>query len=158
MPLQIEKHEILDLVTTVRSRNYIPDNDIDEMAIPTYLHNNKLIQWLFWERLNSVTEIGYKQQVDEVLDFGCGIGTLLPILHSKTRVCVHATDLYPHFAIELCRRKNLNVTFHESTMLQDSLKSDSLDLIVAADSMEHLEDPKYYLEIFRDKLKNEEGL
>jgi 2-polyprenyl-3-methyl-5-hydroxy-6-metoxy-1,4-benzoquinol methylase len=151
--IKLEKKEITDLINSVRSTNAIPEDDIDEMAIPTYLHNNKLIQWLFWERLNLIAKVGYKKQINEVLDFGCGIGTLLPTLYSNTKVKVHATDLFPQFAQELSKRNKMNIMFHPSDGLHDSIENESLDLIVAADSMEHLEDPGLYLKIFRNKLK-----
>lgn len=56
--------------------------EYDRQALPAYSHRNRLMRWLFWQRLRRV--IGYFDKNikpgSRVLDFGCGIGMLLPLL------------------------------------------------------------------------------
>lgn len=149
MLIRLPKSEIESIVKNVKFN--IPSDDLDEMAIPSYLHNNPLINWLFWRRLEFVTGLATKFEFSQVLDFGCGIGSLLPSLCYLAKGQVHATDLHPEIAKELIIRRQLNVVFHDADKIE-AIKPRSLDLIVAADSMEHLEEPKFYLDIFREKL------
>jgi 2-polyprenyl-3-methyl-5-hydroxy-6-metoxy-1,4-benzoquinol methylase len=85
-----------------------------------------------------------------VLEFGCGIGVFLPTLCEQCGE-VFAIDLFPQYAKNLCKDLNLTVTFIENI---SDLPDEKLDLITAADVMEHLEDPLAYINIFKKKLKN----
>jgi len=152
MQIIVSQKEIATIVNKINSSAKIHQDELDEMAIPTYLHQNRSINWLFWSRLGTIIALASQKRFSAVLDFGCGIGILLPTLCSISNVKVHATDLHPEFAIELARVRKLDVAFHEAGDIMNGLVSNSLDLIIAADSMEHLENPAEYLEIFKDKL------
>lgn len=121
----------------------------NEMAIPTYLHYNPLIKWLLWERYVRIARLGKFNKNMTVLEFGCGIGVFLPTL---CRQCgeVFAIDLFPQYAKNLSKELNLTITFIENI---SDLQDEKLDLIIAADVMEHLEDPLSYIKILKDKLK-----
>lgn len=152
MIIKLHREEIESLIIETQSKHSIPEDDIKEMAIPTYLHKNKLIQWLFWKRHSYIIQMAKLNSVNSVLDFGCGIGVLLPTLCRDVKGTVMATDLFPFFAEKLAHRKKMNVHFCNAHSLDQDIENRSLDLIIAADSMEHLEDPTPYLELFNNKL------
>jgi 2-polyprenyl-3-methyl-5-hydroxy-6-metoxy-1,4-benzoquinol methylase len=56
--------------------------EYDEQALPAYSHRNRLMRWLFWQRLRRVVKYFERQMPpgSQVLDFGCGVGMLLPLL------------------------------------------------------------------------------
>lgn len=146
----IPRHEIRELVREASAG--IPESQLDEMAIPSYLHGNPLIGWLLRRRHQAILKLAQFTGRESVLDFGCGIGLLLPTLCERAKD-VHATDLFPQLAEHLVRKKNLRVTFHPSQSLDQSITNASLDLIIAQESMEHLDDPREYVMLFRRKLK-----
>lgn len=121
----------------------------DEMAIPSYLHPNPLVRWLFWRRYSRLAELAALRPDMTVLEFGCGIGVFLPTLCAGAGR-VLATDLFPQYAKRLVERRGLAVTFVDSA---DAVPGDSLDLIVAADVLEHVPDLETYLEQFRAQLR-----
>lgn len=109
--------------------------DQDEMAIPSYLHPNPIVRWVVWRRHQLIADLGAFDERMEVLDFGCGPGIFLPTL-CATGATVHAIDLFPGFAQRLCKARRLNVRFHDHL---DSIKDGSLDAIVAAEVLEHID-------------------
>lgn len=150
MLIGFTKDEIKELLR--QSRGNLSKLDLDKMAVPTYLHKNPLIQWLVGRRLQYVVKLAKLSGQESVLDFGCGIGVLLPTLCAAAKE-VHATDLFPQVAQELVNNRRLQVTFHSSSQLDKSIPDKCLDLIIAVESMEHLSEPLEYLQIFKDKLK-----
>ena len=125
----------------------------DEMAIPSYLHHNKLINWIFWRRFEIIIRFCNLKNTDSVLDFGCGTGALLPTL-SKNAKKVYATDLVIDVANKLVYEHGLeNVFFVENNLNQ--IPNEKIDIIIAADVLEHIENIDEYLSAFRKKLKPE---
>ncbi len=120
----------------------------DEMAIPSYLHTNPLIRWLMWRRYRVVARMVAGGSHAAVLEFGCGIGLFLPTL-ARMAPSVYAVDLFPQFARQLARELALPVTFVDQV---DDVPDGSLDVIVAADVLEHIEDVESYMRLFRRKL------
>ena len=51
-----------------------PDRYWDESALPAYTHSNRLIAWLFWQRLGKAFQLSPDIAGKRVLDFGCGAG------------------------------------------------------------------------------------
>lgn len=127
----------------------ITDLDRDEMAIPSYLHRNPLIRWLMWRRYEEIARVGHFTKETKVLEFGCGSGVFLPeLVHSCGQV--YALDLFPEYAKNLANMLELKVEFlNELAELQDA----SVDLIIAADVLEHITDLGPYLKLFAAKLK-----
>ena len=123
-------------------------HDRDEMAIPSYLHWNPLIRWLMWRRYEVVAELAELRPATRVLEFGCGIGLFLPTLAARAGT-VYAVDRFPQFAQALVASRGLRVTFVDSV---EAVADATLDTIVAADVMEHLEVPREWAALFRRKL------
>ena len=44
--------------------------DRDEMAIPSYLHDNSLIRWLMWRRYEVIAELANFSGSQHALEFG----------------------------------------------------------------------------------------
>ena len=130
----------------------ISDLNKDEMAIPSYLHWNPLIRWLIWRRYEHISYLSGFLREMAVLEFGCGTGVFLPELAAKCNN-VYAIDLFPEYAKILCKELSLKVCFKDDIAeLQDA----SLDIIIAADVLEHLHDNELaeYLVVFSKKLKS----
>lgn len=116
---------------------------LDEAAFPAYSHRNLLINWLFWQRLRVVMEfIERAAPCEQILDFGCGSGVMLPFLgrHAQ-RVLGLDVNLLPFQTMS--RRlefpANLEVRDARAHPL-DSLPAASFDLITALDVLEHVDD------------------
>ena len=133
MITRISKSEIED-ITSIQIEE-ISEHDRDEMAIPTYMHQNPLIRWLMWKRYDCLAEM-IDNQSGATLEFGCGIGLFLSELDKRCSQ-VFATDLYPQYAMKLCDKKNINVNFVNNL---NNIEDSSLDVIVAADVLEHIEE------------------
>lgn len=144
---RISKQEI-QKITSIDIDN-ISEHDRDEMAIPTYTHQNPLIRWLMWRRYDCLAEMLNSHSTGAAMEFGCGIGLFLSEL-DKHYLQVFAIDLFPQYAKNLCEIKKLNVTFLNS--LSD-IEDNSLDVVIAADVLEHIEDLDDYLKHFDRILK-----
>jgi 2-polyprenyl-3-methyl-5-hydroxy-6-metoxy-1,4-benzoquinol methylase len=124
---------------------------LDEAAFPAYSHRNPLINWLFWQRLRKVMEyIQSPTPYENILDFGCGSGVMLPYLSSiSTQVTAMDVDLLPIQSVEkyIPLQKNVEVKDATKTLVTD-LPANSFDLIIALDVLEHVHDlPKTLSEL-----------
>ena len=114
-------------------------DNLDEAAFPAYSNPNPLINFLFWERIGrTMKHIEKKGQLGSVLDFGCGSGVMLPFLSEQAdKVIAVDIDLEPLHRIEK------HVAFDEKIVFLDShadISPNSLDLIIALDVLEHVDD------------------
>ncbi|MBI3153700.1 MAG: class I SAM-dependent methyltransferase [Chloroflexi bacterium] len=116
---------------------------LDEAAFPAYSHRNPFINWLFWQRLRKVMEyIQTPTQYENILDFGCGSGVMLPHLSNISKhVTAMDVDLLP---LQLAQKhiplaKNVEVKNATQTSIHD-LPANSYDLIIALDVLEHVHD------------------
>lgn len=114
-----------------------------ESGFPAYSHPNRLINWLFWQRLHiAMNFIETHRPYENVLDFGCGSGVMLPFLarHSQ-HVTAMDIDLVPleHVRKHISLAENIEVLDANQTSLSQ-LAPKSLDLISALDVLEHVED------------------
>lgn len=123
----------------------------DAMAIPTYLHWNPLVRWLFHLRHKRVSQLVEVPPGGTILEFGCGIGAFLPSLKAAG-LRVYAADLVLDYARALDERLGLGVDFVDGlTQVADG----ELDAIVAADVLEHVEELPSLLASLRSKLKDD---
>ncbi|HEX2978798.1 MAG TPA: class I SAM-dependent methyltransferase [Anaerolineaceae bacterium] len=148
IPLRLSQTEIQALLREPIARD-IPGSKRDEMAIPSYLHPNPLIRWLMWRRYEVAAGLAQLSGVDAALEFGCGIGLFLPTLAAACQR-VYAIDIFPEYARRLSEQRHLGVIFPDRL---DEIPDGALDLIVAADVLEHLPDVETYLDGFHHKLK-----
>lgn len=113
---------------------------VAEMAVPSYLHSNPLIPWIVWRRLGAVLDLaGPRALSGRILDFGCGAGAFLPSLASTGRTVV-GLDPEPEPARALCRELGLEVPVLGGDGLEGAVGPGELDLVVAVEVLEHLDD------------------
>lgn len=116
---------------------------LDEAAFPAYAHPNPLINWLFWQRLRiAMNHIERSAPYENVLDFGCGSGVMLPFLAEQSKqVTAIDIDLLPlkRVQVYIPLAENVNVLDANQVSIA-TLKPKSFDLINALDVLEHVED------------------
>jgi len=116
---------------------------LDEAAFPAYSHRNPVINWLFWQRLRVVMNfIERRAPFQQVLDFGCGSGVLLPFIAKYSqRVLGLDVDLLAYSLMS--KRLNFPSSIEVRNVNQNplsSLPAASFDLITALDVLEHVDD------------------
>lgn len=115
----------------------------DESGFPAYSHPNRLINWLFWQRLpTAMTFIEKNAPYENVLDFGCGGGVMLPFLaQHSTQITAIDIDLLPLESVKkhIPLPRNVRVLDANQTLLSH-LAPKSFDLINALDVLEHVDD------------------
>ncbi len=128
-------------------------HQVDEMAVPSYLHANPLIRWLFHKRLQTAAALLGVGPFEAGLDFGCGVGLMLPKLAHRT-TSVFATDLELGPARAMLDDLGLaNVTLVEPEHLQAAIPVGSLDYVIATDSLEHVDEPATQIASFATMLR-----
>jgi len=136
-----------------RHRSQLGEEVTDEMALPSYLRGNALSRFVFWRKLAVVLRIAKLQPRMRVLDFGCGSGVLLPSLARDGRE-VFATDLVLDIAREVVSGLSLShVNLLPADHWQTHVADGSLDLVVAANVLEHIEDRRTLLRCLEAKLR-----
>jgi 2-polyprenyl-3-methyl-5-hydroxy-6-metoxy-1,4-benzoquinol methylase len=137
---------------TSKDLSHISAYNKDEMAIPSYLHKNPLIRWLMWRRYEYISSLARFTPDMTALEFGCGSGVFLPELNSACGK-VFAIDIFPEYAQALNAKLNLRTQFIDDL---SEIPAGSLDIVVAADVLEHIKDNDLaeYLSTFSDKLKD----
>jgi 2-polyprenyl-3-methyl-5-hydroxy-6-metoxy-1,4-benzoquinol methylase len=115
--------------------------EYDEQALPAYSHRNRLMRWLFWQRLRRVVRYLERKAPPgaRVLDFGCGVGMLLPLLAWRG-FQVTGVDLdIRHTQSFLDAFQIPNVTILPAFRLTE-LPASQFDVITALDVLEHVPD------------------
>ncbi len=125
--------------------------NLDEAAFPAYSNPNPLMNFLFWERIYRVMNyIEPKGTLEKVLDFGCGSGVMLPFLAKQAKEVIGVDiDLTPLEKIEQYINFPKNVSFQET---YEEIPEKSLDLIIALDVLEHVDNLERELDKFTSLL------
>jgi len=113
--------------------------EYDEQALPAYSHRNRLMRWLFWQRLRRVVRYLERKAPAgaRVLDFGCGVGMLLPLLAWRG-FQVTGVDLdIRHTQSFLDAFHISDVTILSASKLNE-LSPGQFDIITALDVLEHV--------------------
>lgn len=134
----------------------LSEHDRDEMAIPSYLHRNPALRRMAWARIHEVVRQMPRcvQARGAVLDFGCGTGVLFEsaLQHAEH---VYGVDVVLDAARLWVERRGLQ---HRVSLLTpeeawQTLEDDSVDMIIAAEVLEHIEDLSETLAAFRRVLR-----
>jgi 2-polyprenyl-3-methyl-5-hydroxy-6-metoxy-1,4-benzoquinol methylase len=115
----------------------------DESGFPAYSHPNRLINWLFWQRLpTAMNFIERSAPYENILDFGCGSGVMLPFLAQHgTQIIAMDIDLFPLESMKKHIPLPGNVRVLDANLISLSqLTPKSFDLINALDVLEHVDD------------------
>lgn len=116
--------------------------DRDEMAIPSYLHKNPALRWMAWRRVEVTGGLlrAAVPQGGTVLDYGCGTGVLFEDACERAARVV-GVDLVLEPARLLVERRGLSkVELMSPEGVRGALGPGSVDVIVAAEVLEHIED------------------
>jgi SAM-dependent methyltransferase len=152
---QIEKVRVEKNIVMQLSDSIIGEQR-DESAIPSYTHYNPLVRWIMFRRLDVILELLHNKVVPGsdggTLEFGCGVGLLLPRL-SKLMSRVYATDLCLDAAKKTVQYYGCkNVTLIPPDQLLQGIPDNSLNSIIAADVLEHVDNLEEIIQIFKLKL------
>lgn len=131
------------------------------MAIPSYLHRNPAMRWMAWRRLDVVAEFlrDSCKTVNgsaglTIVDFGCGTGVLFEEA-SKLADRVYGIDIVLKPAQLLIDNWQLNkVSLLDPDEARSRLSPKSIDTIIAAEVLEHIEPLDETLKFFRDRMKS----
>ncbi len=125
-----------ELLRTERSPVY------NEAAVPAYANPNPLMSFLFWERIRLVMNHLGDAPRAAVLDFGCGIGVMLPFLaRISPRVVAMDLDLSPLRKVQGLIHFPPHIVVHDArTVPVSDLPSEAFDVVLALDVLEHVED------------------
>lgn len=136
-----------------RHRNELGRKITDEMALPSYLNGNALSRFVFWRKLDVVLRVARLRPQMRVLDFGCGSGVLLPSLAQDKRE-VFATDLVLNIARDVVSGFSLsNVKLLAVDHWETHVADGSIDVVVAANVLEHVDDRQALLGCLKAKLR-----
>ena len=138
----------------------ISAEDRDEMAIPSYLHRNPAMRWMAWQRLDVVAKLLHDSSGDTngnsaitVMDFGCGTGVLFDEA-SKIADQVFGIDIVLEPARLLVDEWGLDkVSLLDPEDAKEQVAAKSVDTIIAAEVLEHIEPLDDTLSFFQERLK-----
>ena len=130
-------------------------NKILEKVPVDYYDNLSLLQNIWHKRkLNSFKEIVRNSKFHFILDVGCASGTLTIQLHEILCCKVIAIDAYPK-AIKYARKKYPQINFLVADAHSLPFKSNSFDLVVSYETIEHLVNPPLALKEIHRVLKKD---
>lgn len=137
---------------------HLSKEDRDEMAIPSYRHSNPAMRWMAWRRVeviaNRLERLCAGEDDSTVLDFGCGTGVLLDQACRGAQRVV-GVDLVLDSARMLVNEWNLDVELMTPDEARAQLEPDSVDIVVAAEVLEHVEPIEDALDMFESWLKED---
>ena len=134
-------------------RPVLGDEVIDEMAIPAYTRGNALSRFVFWKKLNWIVRYARVSSGANVLDYGCGTGILLPAWSVNAKQ-VYACDIHIDLCKDMAKKFNLqNIAFLSPDHLDETVPDTSVDVVIAANVLEHVEEREPLLKLFQQKLK-----
>lgn len=129
---------------------------LNEAGFPAYSHPNRLINWLFWQRLHvAMNYIEKEGPYEKALDFGCGSGVMLSFLADNSQqVIATDIDLTPLERVKQYIPLAENVLVVNASQVPIAqLGSRSFDIISALDVLEHVDDLPHTLRELLNLLK-----
>jgi 2-polyprenyl-3-methyl-5-hydroxy-6-metoxy-1,4-benzoquinol methylase len=137
----------------------LSEDDRDEMAIPSFRHRNPAMRWMAWRRVEVVAErladlVAMDGKVGTVVDFGCGTGVMFDEA-SRAANRVIGVDVVLDSARTLANEWQLNVDLMTPKKAETAIEPGSVDIIVAAEVLEHVEPLEDALDMFKRWLKKD---
>ena len=132
----------------------MPAEDRDEMAIPSYLHKNPALRWMAWRRVKVVGRrvAALCPPGGRVMDFGCGTGVLFQATLAVAAEVIGVDTVLT--AATLWRaRAGLDRVRLLSPEAAEALPTGCLDLVIAAEVLEHIDVIEAPLALFARLLK-----
>lgn len=138
----------------------LPAEATPESAVPSYTNRNPAIRWLMFRRLDVIRQMALKALAQDgthtdlaALDFGCGIGMMIPALAARVdSLYLSDKQLTPARATAQWFDAS-NVVFVRPDELESRVRNLSLDVVIAADVLEHVDDLATVVGMLRRKLR-----
>lgn len=132
----------------------LPDEERDEMAIPSFLHKNPALRWMAWRRVEEVARLleRHVPRGGRVLDFGCGTGVLFEAALERADEVVGVDLVLDAARLWVAKRGLRRVTLMSPEQAQ-ACPPASFDVVVAAEVLEHIDEPAETLASFHRLLK-----
>ncbi len=131
----------------------LDSHTLSEMGIPSYLGGNALSRWAAWKKVEHVLAMCGNAQNCRVLDFGCGSGIMLAILGRAAQE-MYAADICLDLAKETARHAGLEkVKFLDACDVARNVPSGTMDIVVAANVLEHVSDIDGVVGVLSKKLR-----
>lgn len=132
--------------------NSLDSHILSEMGIPSYLDGNRLSRWAAWKKVEHVLAMCGNARNCRILDFGCGSGIMLAILGRAAQE-MYAADICLDLARETARQAGLEkINFLDACDVARDVPSGTMDLVVAANVLEHVSDLDGVIGTLSDKL------
>lgn len=146
---QYKKHQITLFKEMLHT---YPKNQFDEQALPSYTNPNPLMRYLFWERIRFVIKyLSSFNKINTCLDFGCGLGTMIPYLSQKVQ-SLFVLDLDISLLQEIGEKEGWqNVAYLDSLEQLNGFEG-KIDFILALDVLEHVDNLSEILLCFSELL------
>lgn len=139
----------------------LPTEASAESAVPSYTHKYSPIRWLMFRRLDVIRKMvlgelaqgGTRRGGRTALDFGCGIGMMIPVLATSVETYYMCDEqLTPARAtVEWFHADNVVCLTPEE--LEGKIEDSSLDIVIAADVLEHVDDLTGVVDVLRRKMR-----
>ncbi len=131
----------------------IGQESLDDMAVPSYLSKNFLIRWIIRRRMCLAVRLLEFRPGEVILDFGCGTGVFfLQLPYQMGNYYGVDIVLWPA-EMSLSHHKRDDVILLRADSWMTTIPDHSLDKIVAIEVLEHIQEIKDILSIFKQKLK-----
>lgn len=145
----------IDTETLREMAGLLSAEDRDEMAIPSFLHKNPALRWMAWRRVEVVARMLAEAcpKDGRVLDFGCGTGVLFESELERAREVIGVDLVLGAAQLWKDRRKLDGVRLLDPDTARASVEAGSVDVVVAAEVLEHIESPAETLAFFHRVLK-----
>ncbi|MCP4362698.1 MAG: class I SAM-dependent methyltransferase [Chloroflexi bacterium] len=153
--------ERLDKKLLTEMAQLLAPDERDEMAIPSYLHPNPLLRWMAWRRIEVLAreivkvckQNGRAAPKRTIMDYGCGTGALFPV-EVLQFAQVYGVDIVLDAAQLLVEKKKYQqVHLCSPKDAAQEIPNHSLDVIVAAEVLEHISPLTSTLDLFWQKLR-----
>ncbi|HAM50928.1 MAG TPA: hypothetical protein DCP92_09670 [Nitrospiraceae bacterium] len=122
-----------------------PKGYFDESALPSYTHNNRLMSWLFWKRIEAALSLAGDLRNKSVLDFGCGGGVTFRYLAERQCEIVGCDNQFHQLAKDVCAKLGIVAHIHQDI---SEIRGRKFDVIFALDVLEHIEAPDHIIDKF----------
>ena len=117
---------------------------LDESAIPSYTHSNKLMSYLFWKRVRVALQLSGDIKDCSVLDFGCGCGVTFKYFDAFNCDITACENQYAEMTQRVCEALDIKVNLYEDLC---DIKNVTFDRIFALDVLEHVDSLDKYIDI-----------
>jgi 2-polyprenyl-3-methyl-5-hydroxy-6-metoxy-1,4-benzoquinol methylase len=129
-----------------RMSEVVDPHDRDEMAIPSYLHENPALRWMAWRRLETMAaelhRIRCAQPETEsvsIVDFGCGTGALLPTAATQADMVYGVDPVLGPAGLAVDELGLDRITLLDPGAALDTIAPESVAVILAGEVLEHIE-------------------